>query len=482
MNSAIPVVDVTDHKEKQVGKSSAQSSSKVVEHELYASREKIYTRKISGFFQRIRKASLSLMLGMYFALAWINIEGKQLILFDLAERKFYLFGAVFWPQDFTLLAFALIICAFGLFFITSLYGRVWCGYSCPQTVWSFMFMWLEEFFEGSRNKRIKLDEAEWDSNKVIKKSAKHLSWIVLAFATAFTFVGYFYPIRELFVDLFTLSIVSGWAMFWIFFFTAATYINAGWLREQVCIYMCPYARFQSVMFNENTMIVGYDKVRGEPRGKQSRTASSENQGSCVDCSLCVQVCPTGIDIRDGLQYECIGCALCIDACDGVMTKMNYPTGLIRYASEKELERGEGVRTLDKRTIGYGVIMLVVIGVFLTLLMSRPLAELSALRDRGALYYENGMGMIENNYTLKLVNKLENPVTYSLSVDGDIPMVLSVDRVSVGPGELQEIPVTVEVKPEAIKEVKNEITFRISSQMDSSLQAEASSKFLGPVNY
>jgi cytochrome c oxidase accessory protein FixG len=295
-------------------------------------------------------------------------------------------------------------------------------------------------------------------------------------------VGYFYPIRELAVDLFTLSITSGWAMFWIFFFTAATYINAGWMREQVCIYMCPYARFQSVMFNENTMIVGYDKTRGEPRGKPSGKKSAESSGSCVDCRLCVQVCPTGIDIRDGLQYECIGCALCVDACDSVMTKMDYPTGLIRYASEKELEYGEVSRKLDKRSIGYGFIMLLVVGVFLSTLVSRPLAELSALRDRGALYYENGMGRIENNYTLKLVNKLEDPVTYRIAVEGEFPMSISTDTVTVGPGELQEVPLTVEVLPEEIKAVKNDIVFRVSGLENEQLTAEAESKFLGPVFY
>lgn len=359
MNAKIPLVDISE---------STADAPEI--KELYESRKKIYVREISGYFQRIRRVTLSLLLLMYFSFCWITVDGRQLVLFDIQERKFHLFGATFWPQDFALLAMALIISAFGLFFVTSLFGRVWCGYSCPQTAWSLMFIWLEERFEGSRLQRIKLDKAPLGMNKLLRKTGKHSSWLLISLATAVTFVGYFYPIRELMPDLFTGSISSGWAIFWICFFTLATYANAGWLREQVCIYMCPYARFQSVMFNKNTQIVGYDQSRGEPRGNRSRISAKKAEpvnlqparsqdkqlGDCVDCQMCVQVCPTGIDIRDGLQYECIGCALCIDACDSIMEKMDYAPGLIRYASETEFEKGRPEKKFDARAKGYALVL------------------------------------------------------------------------------------------------------------------------------
>ncbi len=470
MNSQIPMINIENSDDSEKSR------------DLYAAREKIYVRRIKGFFQQIRSISLSLLFAMYFGFAWINIGDKPMILFDLAQQKFYLFGAVFWPQDFTLLAFALIICAFGLFFITALFGRVWCGYSCPQTAWSLMFIWLEEFFEGSRNQRIKLDQQRASLRKWLKKGGKHASWMLLALATAITFVGYFYPIRELTSDLLALSLASGWAWFWIGFFTLATYLNAGWLREQVCIYMCPYARFQSTMFNENTLIVGYDKARGEPRGSRSRHHEQGALGDCIDCQMCVQVCPVGIDIRDGLQYECIGCALCIDACDSIMDKLHYSKGLIRYASEKEFQQGAPNRKLDARAIGYGLVLFAAISVFITLMLNRPQAELSVLRDRGALYYETGLGKIENFYTLKLVNKREHADTFSLSIlpiDSEMPLKVSVKELAINGGEVRTFPVSIEVDPADIHATGTEIEFIIRSDSEPDLRFTADSKFLGP---
>lgn len=469
MNSNIPLVQLHDETDQT-------TESK----ELYASREKIYVRRMKGVFQRIRSVSLSLLIGMYFLFAWINIDDKPLILFDISAQKFYLFGIVFWPQDFTLLAFALIICAFGLFFVSAVFGRVWCGYTCPQTAWSLMFIWLEEFFEGSRHQRIKLDKSPASLKKWAKKGAKHLSWLIIAVATAVTFVGYFYPIRALTSELFSLTLSSGWAWFWISFFTLATYLNAGWLREQVCIYMCPYARFQSVMFNENTMIVGYDKQRGEPRGSRSREQKNEDLGDCINCQMCVQVCPVGIDIRDGLQYECIGCALCIDACDSIMSQMHYPKGLIRYASEKEFESGKPVRKLDARALGYGLVMLAFVSIFVMVAFNRPLMELSALRDRGPLYQESGLGKILNHYTLKIVNKREVSDTFQLALSGAFPMEASQVRLLVGPGEVKTVPISVEVAPEVINTATSDVQFTLQSVSDPTIIVSAESRYLGPV--
>jgi len=482
MSTNIPLINVTEAiadsqsvlKIDQLAKQKSHKSS-------YVTGTKIYVRQMTGFFQSIRKFSLSFLLLMYFSFTWIKIDGTPLILFDLVAQKFHLFGLVLWPQDLTLLAFALIISAFGLFFITSLFGRVWCGYSCPQTAWSFMFIWLEEFFEGSRQQRIKLDESSVNLNKAAKKTAKHVSWLIVSVATAVTFVGYFYPIRELMTAIFTFSLESGVTWFWLIFFTTATYLNAGWLREKVCIYMCPYARFQSVMFNENTMVVGYDEKRGESRGSRSRNEKNSSLGDCIDCQVCVQVCPVGIDIRDGLQYECIGCALCIDACDSIMTKMNYQKGLIRYASEIEFKQGETTKKLDVRAIAYGLILLVSIGMFTNIMVTRPQAELSVLRDRGALYNLNGIGQVENYFTLKIVNKREIEDVFTLNIEGINSIDLAEASFTVGPGEVKMFPVTVAVDQGQIKKSANLILFIVQSQSSGEINAKAESKFLASVN-
>jgi cytochrome c oxidase accessory protein FixG len=468
VSSNIPLINITD-----------QSKDQNPVQELYVSRKKIYVRKVSGFFQSIRKYSLSFLLLMYFTFAWITVNGEPLVLFDLEAQKFNIFGMVFWPQDFTLLAFALIIAAFGLFFITTLFGRVWCGYSCPQTAWTFIFIWLEEFFEGSRQQRIKLDDEPNSIRKIVKKTVKHLSWFIVSLATALTFVAYFVPTEELFSSVLTLSLESSLTWFWIIFFTSATYINAGWLREQVCIYMCPYARFQSVMFNENTKIVGYDEDRGEPRGSRSRKVKDTDLGDCVDCQLCVQVCPVGIDIRDGLQYECIGCALCIDACDSIMDKMNYAKGLIRYASETEFKSGKKSNKFGVISIAYGILLLCSIGIFSLLMIDRPLAELSAIKDRGVLFNMNGMGQIENYYTLKLVNKQTVKDAFVISVEGITESELSENKVVVGPGEVKNIPITVVSNPNALEQSANKINFRVLSVSDKNIFAGAESKFIAP---
>ena len=474
MSSEIPV--------KQIDPSSGTSDNKnnTGTVDLYASRKKIYVKEVRGFFQRIRNVSLTALMGMYFLFVWISVDGQPLILFDLPARQFHLFGITFFPQDLILLSGSLIICAFGLFFITTLFGRVWCGYTCPQTVWTFIFMWVEERIEGSRNQRMKLDKAPGSGGKVAKKSAKHVVWLLIALATGLTFVGYFYPIRELIVDLFTLQ-ANGWAYFWVGFFTVATYLNAGWMREQVCLYMCPYARFQSVMFDPDTRVVSYDPNRGEPRGSRKKGVDPKELGlgDCIDCGQCVQVCPTGIDIRDGLQYECIGCALCIDACDDIMDKMNYPRGLIRYTTENELE-GKPSKLMRPRTVGYGLALVLMILAMGYTIATRVPATLDVERDRGALFKFNGQGRVENTYTLRIGNMTETPQTFTVSVDGmETARILTDKVITVDSNDNQALPTVVDVEPDVITSASNTIVFRMTSESDPSLVLETESRFVGP---
>lgn len=481
MSKKIPVQNIEPGTQKLevYGQSSQQGDvSKTIE--LYESRKKIYVKKITGLFQKARKFSLWLLMLAYFSICWISIDGQQLLHFDLPARKFHIYGMTFWPQEFVLLSILLIICAYGLFFVTTLFGRVWCGYTCPQTAWTFIFIWIEEKIEGSRNQRIKLDKAGFSSGKFLKKTTKHALWLLVAFATGLTFVGYFYPMRELVPDLFTLSIASSWALFWIAFFTIATYVNAGWLREQICLYMCPYARFQSVMFDADTLVVSYNKERGDPRGSRKRNTDYKEQGlgDCIDCGMCVQVCPTGIDIRDGLQYECIGCALCIDACDSIMEKMDYTKGLISYTTEHRLE-GKTSHVLRPKSIAYALLLSIMIGAFSYTLITRIPLELDIIRDRGALYQLTGMGKIENAFTVKIMNMSDQKQQFELSVTGleGLNITTKTD-ITVKSGEIYTLPTSVEVDPEYMKSSTYDIEFIIQSKDDPNLRAESESRFLG----
>ena len=467
MTEQIPVRDVTPP-------SKAEASA-----DLYAAREKIYTRAFSGVFRNLRRVGGAVLFVLFFGTVWLNWNGRQAVWWDLPDRKFHIFGATFWPQDFMLLSWLLIICAFGLFFITVFAGRVWCGYTCPQSVFTWVFMWAEKVTEGDRNQRMKLDKAPMSANKFFRKLAKHTIWLGVGILVAITFVGYFTPIRQLVPDLLTLN-VNGWAAFWIGFFTLATYGSAGYLREQVCIYMCPYARFQSVMFDKDTLIVSYDPRRSEKRGPRKKDADYKAMGlgDCIDCTMCVQVCPTGIDIRDGLQIECIGCAACIDACDAIMDKMNYPRGLISYTTEHNLS-GQKTHLLRPRLIGYAVALLAMMSLFTYAVYDRPLVKLDVLKDR-VLYRENELGNIENVYTLKVMNKAQREQTFVIEASGLDGLVYEGrSEVRAEAGELVTIPVELSIAPEKLPSSTNEIVFHIRSADDESINDDADSRFIGP---
>jgi cytochrome c oxidase accessory protein FixG len=386
----------------------------VVASPLYAAQQKIYAREVSGRFARLRIASVVLLLGVFYGLPWLQWNGRQAVLFDLPARKFYIFGLTLFPQDFWLLTWLLVMAALSLFFFTALAGRLWCGFACPQTVWTEMFVWMERLTEGSRSQQMKLARAPWSVQKFARKSAKQVLWISFAAFTGMTFVGFFSPIDGL-VGKIAAANLSGWEAFWIIFYGFATYGNAGYLREQVCKYMCPYARFQSAMFDRNTLIISYDVARGEPRGARSRDVAARpaGQGDCVDCTLCVQACPTGIDIRHGLQYECIACAACVDACDAVMTKVGSPTGLVRYATQAEIE-GEPTRVIRPRIVVYSVLLASLMAGFAYAVTHRMPVDLDVLRDRSSLYRELDDGRIENVFTVRIINKDQHAHTFRLA--------------------------------------------------------------------
>jgi cytochrome c oxidase accessory protein FixG len=390
---------------------------------LYEIRKKVYPRSVEGVYARWRWWLVLATQLVFYGLPWLTWNGRQAVLFDLAARKFYIGGLVFWPQDVIYLAVLLIVAALSLFLFTAIAGRLWCGYACPQTVYTEMFLWVERRIEGERPARMRLDAAPLSARKLGLKTAKHAVWLAIALWTGYTFVGYFTPIGDLAVRAATLQ-VGGWEAFWILFYGFATYGNAGFMREQVCKYMCPYARFQSVMFDRDTLVITYDAGRGEPRGARSRKTDLANAGlgHCVDCSICVQVCPTGIDIRKGLQYDCIGCAACIDGCDQVMHKMGYPRGLIRYTTENALAQGFDRatilrRVLRARTLVYlGLLAAIVTAAAASLYVRNPL-KVDVIRDRGALSVEVAPGIAENVYRLQIMNTDETPRRFTIRATG-----------------------------------------------------------------
>ena len=498
----------------------------------YVSERKVYPRDVSGKFDRLRMAAVVWLLGMFYLFPWLRWNGQQAVLLDLPARKFHIFGLMFLPQDFLFLSTLLIIAALALFFFTTMAGRLFCGYACPQTVWTEVSIWIERWCEGDRSKRIKLDASPWNREKVLCKSAHQVVWALFALWTGFTFVGFFSPIADLAGR--TPFDWSGWEAFWILFYAFATWGNAGFLRQQVCKYMCPYARFQSAMFDCSTLIIAYDPMRGEPRGSRRRGLDSvlararglldkitaydyvfrasqhptaadsraqaggtimladmgvsaeplptfplEQLGDCVDCTICVQVCPTGIDIRNGLQYECIACGACIDACDEVMSKLGYPRGLIRYTTQNQID-GKSARLLRPRIAVYACLLMVFVGGWIYGVTHRSLLIAEVLRDRNVMYSQASDGRIENSYTLKLVNKDQQPRHFVIDVSSvDLPGIVLRDGprvIEADGGEVASMPVTVSAPSEVSG--RHDVQFKVRG-VDVDAQVTVNSSFFGP---
>jgi len=411
---------------------------------LYEAHRKVYPREVTGRFARLRTLSVWVLLGIFYLLPWLSWDGRQAVLFDLPARKFFILGLVFWPQDFIFLTGLLIIAALSLFFFTAVAGRLWCGYACPQTVWTETFLWMERFVEGDRSARLKLDRGPWNANKLARKAFKQVLWVTFALWTGFTFVGFFTPIRVLAQEVVAFN-AGSWETFWIFFYGFATYGNAGYLREQVCKYMCPYARFQGAMFDKDTLVITYDQERGEPRGSRKRGTDprSRGLGDCVDCTMCVQVCPTGIDIRKGLQIECIACAACIDVCDEVMDKVQSPRGLIRYTTQHALDH-KPTHLVRPRVLIYAALLGVLITGWITAVALRSPVSLDVIRDRNSLFRLTDDGYVDNVYTVRILNKTEHERDFVIEAAGASPLTLvSAEHVyRVPSGAVYSVPLRV----------------------------------------
>ncbi|MBQ0933521.1 cytochrome c oxidase accessory protein CcoG [Ideonella sp. 4Y16] len=452
-----------------------------------APRERIHPRAIDGLYARWRIALVWITQLFFYGVPWLQWNGRQALLFDLEAGRYHVFGLLLYPQDFFYLTALLVLCALGLFFVTAVAGRIWCGYACPQTVYTEIFLWIEHRFEGDRSARLRLDNSGWGLDKLGRRGGKHAAWLGFSLWTGFTFVGYFTPIREL--ALHSLSGAMGpWELFWVMFYGTATYGNAGFLREQMCTYICPYARFQSALIDRDSLIIGYDVARGEPRGARPKTADAAalGLGDCIDCTLCVQVCPTGIDIRNGLQNACIGCAACIDACDSVMDRIGAPRGLIRYATEAGLEghwsRSQMIRRLLRpRVLIYAALMAVLVGVFAWSLSHRPPLRLDVVRDRAALARWDEQGRLENVYRLQVSNQTEQAQRLTLSVDGLPGLVVStLPATALPPSGIVNHTVQVALPMEAAQQLtpgSHPITLRL--QAGEGAPAEAATTFYVP---
>jgi len=395
------------------------------EYKLFEKQKKIYPQRTWGRYRKLKWFAMALLLGIYYALPWLRwgrgeFVPDQAILIDMPARRAYFFFIEIWPQEVYYLTAILIFSALALFMVTSLFGRVWCGYACPQTVWTDLFVWVERIVQGDRNARLKLDRKSFFSpERLFKKALTHLIWIVIGICTGGAWVFYFNDAPTIWDQIIHLDLP--WSITsWIVALTGSTYVMAGFAREQVCTYMCPYARFQSAMFDPDTLIIGYDETRGEPRGKHKKGASWDDRGDCISCSQCVNVCPTGIDIRNGLQMECIACGLCVDACNTIMDKVDRPQGLIRYDTARHFEKPteeNKVRLMRPRVAYYLILLTLLGGLVLYGLMHRSLVELHTNHDRNPLFVLQSDGSIRNGYTIKIMNKTHEDQEYELTLEG-----------------------------------------------------------------
>ena len=458
--------------------------------ESWTPADKIHARTTQGFFSRWRWTFVWLTQAIFYGVPWLTWHTRQAVLFDLDAKRFYLFGAVLFPQDLIYLAALLVVSALLLFFVTAVVGRIWCGFACPQTVYTSIFMWIENTFEGSHQNRKRLDKVGWGTQKLMRRGGKHMAWMVFSLWTGFTFVGYFTPIRPLAIDTWSLS-VGHWSAFWILFYGLFTYLNAGLVREKVCLHMCPYGRFQGSLMDARTLNVAYDHRRGEPRrGNLENDPRDARNGHCIDCTLCVQVCPTGIDIRNGLQAACIGCGLCIDACDDVMTKVFAPKGLIRMASLHELSSGHTSRQpwiqriLRTRVWVYGSLLFLVMAATGWAFSTRPEIRLNVIRDRSVMTRQVEQGAAENVYSLQLMNASDHERT--VVVDVQPPHLVSLTQpaaVKLGPAQASSLTVTVRMlSTEAMQRPGEVIPIRfhvVTLNAPSQTQANEASTFLVP---